>query len=664
MSVPERAGPEKKPRAARRGAEPASAITADDLYLFNQGNHFRAYEKLGAHLAERDGVRGCSFAVFAPNAKSIELIGSFTGWKRGGHFLSQIGSSGIFECFVPGVKEGDQYKFHIESKYGGYSVDKADPFAFRAEVSPNTASVVCGLEYAWDDREWMESRKERHRLDRPLSIYEVHLGSWMRAVHENNRFLGYREIAPRLVDYVREMGYTHVELLPVLEHPFYGSWGYQATGYFAATSRYGAPQDFMFLVESLHRAGIGVLLDWVPAHFPSDEAALGYFDGTYLYEHADPRKGYHPDWKSLIFNYGRNEVRSFLISSALFWLDKYHVDGLRVDAVASMLYLDYSRKEGEWEPNRFGGKENLEAIDFLRRFNDAVHQHHPDCLTIAEESTSWPMVSRPTHVGGLGFDLKWDMGWMHDTLSYFRADPIFRRFQHNQVTFRNMYSDSENFVLALSHDEVVHGKGSLVRKMAGDEWRRFANLRLLYAWMFAQNGKKLLFQGSDFAQNSEWNHESELDWHLLGDAKHEGVRRLVMDLNALYRGQAAMHERDTERAGFEWIDCADSENSVLAVLRNGKREADRVAIVLNMTPVPRDGYRIGVPYSGPWRVLLNTDDARYGGSAYNPARTFAAGGDGRHGRPHSIAINLPPLAAIFLRADHTGDATRGSENKS
>lgn len=650
-----------------KGAEPSgtapSRISADDLYLFNQGNHYRAYEKFGAHLTQNGTTKGCSFAVFAPNAKRVEVIGSFTKWKGGKYPLTQRSESGVFEGFVEGVKAGDSYKFHIESKLNGYEVDKSDPFAFFAEVSPATASIVCDLDHAWNDAEWIASRKDRHRLDRPLSIYEVHLGSWMRNVHERNRFLSYREIAPRLVDYVREMGYTHVELMPVLEHPFYGSWGYQATGYFAATSRYGTPQDFMFFVESLHRAGIGVFLDWVPAHFPSDEAALGYFDGTYLFEHADPRKGFHPDWKSLIFNYGRPEVRSFLISSALFWLDKYHIDGLRVDAVASMLYLDYSRKEGEWIPNKFGGKEDLDAIDFLRQFNTAVYEHHPDCVTIAEESTSWPMVSRPAYVGGLGFGLKWDMGWMHDTLNYFKADPIFRKFQHNQVTFRNMYSDSENFVLALSHDEIVHGKGSLLRKMAGDEWQRYANLRLLYAWMFTQNGKKLLFQGSDFAQVSEWNHEAQLDWHLLADPRHEGIRRLVMDLNGLYRRMSAMHERDAERSGFEWIDCADSENSVLVVQRNGKRSDDNVVVVLNMTPVPRDGYRIGVPHGGAWRLLVNTDDAQYGGSAYNKSRVFAAGGAGWHGRSCSISLNVPPLSALFLRSDHAEESVLRSETK-
>jgi 1,4-alpha-glucan branching enzyme len=650
-------------KGVQAGRTPPSRISADDLYLFNQGNHYRAYEKFGAHLTEDEETKGCAFAVFAPNAKRVEVIGSFTKWKGGKYPLTQRSESGVFEGFVEGVKAGDSYKFHIESKLNGYVVDKSDPFAFFAEVSPATASIVCDLDHVWNDAEWIASRKDRHRLDQPLSIYEVHLGSWMRSVHEQNRFLSYREIAPRLVDYVREMGYTHVELMPVLEHPFYGSWGYQATGYFAATSRYGTPQDFMFFVESLHRAGIGVFLDWVPAHFPSDEAALGYFDGTYLFEHADPRKGFHPDWKSLIFNYGRPEVRSFLISSALFWLDKYHIDGLRVDAVASMLYLDYSRKEGEWIPNKYGGKEDLDAIDFLRQFNTAVYEHHPDCVTIAEESTSWPMVSRPAYVGGLGFGLKWDMGWMHDTLNYFKADPIFRKFQHNQVTFRNMYSDSENFVLALSHDEIVHGKGSLLRKMAGDEWQRYANLRLLYAWMFTQNGKKLLFQGSDFAQVSEWNHESELDWHLLADARHEGVRRLVMDLNGLYRGMPAMHERDAERSGFEWIDCADSENSVLVVQRNGKRTDDNVVVVLNMTPVPRDGYQLGVPHGGAWRVRINTDDARYGGSGYNKSRVFAAGGAGWHGRSCSISLNVPPLSALFLRSDHAEESVRRVETK-
>ncbi len=639
------------PDSPKTAKLPSSRISADDLYLFNQGNHFRMYDRLGAHLAEASGAKGCWFSVFAPNAKRVSVIGSFNGWRADANPLSQRHDSGVFEVFVPGVKQGDAYKFHIESKYNDYQVDKTDPFGKTMELAPKTASIVWDLDYAWSDSVWMSSRAEKHKLDKPIAIYEVHLGSWMRGIYENNRFLTYREIAPRLVEYVREMGYTHVELLPVLEHPFYGSWGYQTTGYFAPTSRYGTPQDFMAFVDQLHQAGIGVLLDWVPAHFPSDEAALGYFDGTYLYEHADPKQGYHPDWKSLIFNYGRPEVRGFLISSALFWLDKYHLDGLRVDAVASMLYLDYSRKEGEWVPNKYGGKENLEAIEFLRQFNSVVYDQYPGAMTIAEESTSWPMVSKPVYLGGLGFGLKWDMGWMHDALAYFKADPVFRRFQHNQITFRNMYSDSENFVLALSHDEVVHGKGSLLRKMAGDETQRFSNLRLLFAWMYAQNGKKLLFQGMDFAQDHEWNHETQLDWHLLADKKHEGVRRLVADLNALYRKMAAMHELDSERAGFEWIDCVDAENSVVAILRKGRRENDDIAIVFNMTPVPRDAYTIGVPRAGAWRVLLNTDDARYGGSDYNKARTLAAAGVGKHGRAASLSLRLPPLAAIFLRAE-------------
>jgi 1,4-alpha-glucan branching enzyme len=647
------------PRPARAKSKSAfSRFTADDLYLFNSGEDFRAYEKFGAHPVTVDGVAGVYFAVFAPNAKSVAVIGSFNGWKGKQDRLAPRADSGIFEGFIPGVRVGDAYKFHLVSNYGGYQVDKTDPYGRLMEIAPRTASLVADLGYEWQDAEWMGSRAGRHRVDAPISIYEVHLGSWLRG--EANRHLGYREIAPRLIEYVTRMGYTHVQFLPLLEHPYYGSWGYQVSGYFAPTSRYGKPQDLKFLIDSLHRAGIGVFLDWVPAHFPSDEAALGFFDGTYLYEHADPRKGFHPDWKSLIFNFGRPEVRSFLISSALFWLAEYHVDGLRVDAVASMLYLDYSRKEGEWIPNEHGGKENLEAIAFLRRFNEVVYHEYPGVTTIAEESTAWPMVSRPVYVGGLGFGLKWDMGWMHDSLAYFGADPVFRKNQHHQATFRQMYSDAENYVLALSHDEVVHGKGSLLRKMPGDEWRRFANLRLLLAWMFAQNGKKLLFMGCDLAAKSEWDHESQIDWSLLRQPPHRGVNELVAALNRLYRELPAMHRFDSDRRGFRWIDCTDVDQSVLAILRQCEDPEDDVAIVFNMTPVPRDAYRVGVPRPGIWRKLLDTDDPAFGGSGYERAVAFAAGGIERHGMPASIALSLPPLAAVFLKRDREDAGSRSA----
>ncbi len=634
-------------------APPAALLTADDIYLFNQGSHFRLYEKLGAHAIRVDGKDGVFFAVWAPNAARVSVIGSMNDWRPGVHVLAPRGDSGIFEGFFAGVDSRAWYKFRVESKHAGYAADKSDPFAFAQEIAPRTASRVTDLGFEWNDRAWMQGRAAKQRIDAPISVYEVHLGSWMRG--ENGRHLTYREIAPRLAEYVTRLGFTHVELLPILEHPFYGSWGYQVSGYFAPTSRFGSPQDLMFLIDTLHRAGVGVWLDWVPAHFPADEAALGYFDGTWLYEHADPRKGFHPDWKTKIFNFGRAEVQSFLISSALFWLDKYHFDGLRLDAVASMLYLDYSRKEGEWIPNEHGGKENLEAIAFLRRLNEVVYQQYPGVQTVAEESTSWPMVSRPTYLGGLGFGLKWDMGWMHDTLNWFKADPVVRKHQHNQVTFRHVYSHSENFLLALSHDEVVHGKGSLLNKMSGDLWRKFAHLRLLFAWMWAQNGKKLLFMGCEFGQWREWNHEAELDWRSLDDPRHEGVQRLVAALNRLYRDRSALHEQDCAPGGFEWIDCTDVEQSVVALLRNGKARGDDVAAIFNFTPVPRDNYRVGVPRRGPWRVVLDTDDLEFGGSGYARTLQFEAEPVECHGRKHSIVVSLPPLGALFLENDSPPD---------
>src|SRR5271169_4348839 len=563
-------------------------LTDQDLYLFNEGSNYRLYEKMGAHLVTHDGQAGAMFSVWAPNARSVSVVGSFNGWDSKSLRLSPRASSGIWEGFVPGVQRGALYKFHIESQRHGYRVDKADPLGLLHEKPPRTASVVWDLDYQWSDQDWMQKRADRNSLSAPQAIYEVHLGSWMRVPEEHNRPLTYRETAPRLAEYVGRMGFTHVEFLPVMEHPFYGFWGYQTTGYFAPTARYGTPQDFMYLVDYLHQRGIAVILDWVPSHFPSDAHGLAYFDGTHLFEHSDSRQGFHPDWKTLIFNYGRNEVRSFLLSSAMFWLDKYHIDGLRVDAVASMLYLDYSRKQGEWIPNQFGGRENLEAIDFLRRFNQEAYKEHPGIQTIAEESTAWPMVSRPIYVGGLGFGLKWDMGWMHDTLKYFANDPIHRRFHHNQLTFRMLYGFTENFVLPLSHDEVVHGKGSLFGKMPGDEWQKFANLRLLYGYQFGQPGKKLLFMGDEFAQRREWDHDGSLDWHLLESPAHGGVQRWVEQLNRLYRKYPELHEMDNEAGGFEWIDCNDSLSSTISLLRKAKATGN-VVVVCNFTPVPRIG---------------------------------------------------------------------------
>jgi 1,4-alpha-glucan branching enzyme len=637
--------------APTRVYEDPSPLTKHDLYLFNEGSHYRLYEKLGAHLATREGVRGTSFAVWAPNAERVAVIGDFNGWNNNSHLLQPTGSSGIWRGFIPGIGSGTVYKYHVRSHHRCYRADKADPFAFFSEVPPRTASVVCGLEYTWHDQQWMAERHQHNSLSAPISVYEVHLGSWRRVPEDGNRSLSYREMAPLLAEYVKQRGFTHVELLPVMEHPFFGSWGYQVTGYFAPSSRYGTPQDFMFLVDTLHQNGIGVFLDWVPAHFPTDEHGLAYFDGTHLYEHADPKKGFHPDWNSYIFNYGRNEVRSFLISNALFWLDKYHADGLRVDAVASMLYLDYSRKEGEWIPNEYGGRENLEAISLLRRCNEVVYENYADVQMIAEESTSWPMVSRPTYIGGLGFGLKWDMGWMHDTLLYMSKDPVHRRFHHNDLTFRLLYAFSENFVLPLSHDEVVHGKGSLLCKMPGDDWQKMANLRLLFADMFAQAGKKLLFMGGEFGQWSEWQHDTSLEWHLLQYGPHRGIQRWVDDLNRLYRTEPAMHELDNSAAGFEWVAPNDSDQSVLSFLRKGKSTNATVLVIFNFTPVPRLGYRLGVPCGGYWRELLNSDGGEYGGSGLGNSGGIMAEPIGSHQRGCSLSLKLPPLGALFLRSE-------------
>jgi 1,4-alpha-glucan branching enzyme len=627
-----------------------SMLANDDLFLFNEGSHYRLYEKLGAHPMTVDGVEGTYFAVWAPNAKQVFVMGEFNGWDKSSHPLCPKGQSGIWEGFIPGVAKGTIYKYYLVSHRRGYRVEKADPFAFYAETPPKTASIAWDLDYSWGDQAWMEKRHTHNALDAPISIYEVHLGSWRRVPEEDNRHLSYRELAPSLADYLKQLGFTHVEFLPIMEHPFYGSWGYQVTGYFAPTSRYGTPQDFMYLVDYLHQHDIGVILDWVPSHFPNDEHGLGYFDGTHLYEHGDPRQGIHPDWNSFIFNYGRDEVRSFLLSSALFWLDKYHIDGLRVDAVASMLYLDYGRKEGEWIPNKYGGRENLEAIAFLRRFNEAVYQESPDVQTTAEESTAWPMVSRPTYLGGLGFGLKWDMGWMHDTLDYMTKDPIYRKYHHNNLTFRLVYAFFENFVLPLSHDEVVHGKSSLLGKMPGDDWQKFANLRLLLGYMYAQPGKKLLFMGGELGQWREWLHDESLEWHLLQYLPHSGLQQWVSDLNRFYRGQPALYELDFEQAGFEWIDCNDVEHSVVSLMRKGHSPDDLLVVVCNFTPTTHFNYRIGVPQAGFWRELLNSDAKEYGGSGQGSLGRVEATPIPLHGRPYSLTITLPPLAAVFFKS--------------
>jgi 1,4-alpha-glucan branching enzyme len=615
-----------------------------DIYLFREGKHGRLYHAMGCQL----GADGTTFRVWAPNASRVAVIGAFNGWDAAANpMTARADNSGIWETTVANVARGDPYKFRVVSADGGYQIDKADPFAQFAEAPPSTASRAWTLDYDWGDRAWMASRRARNALDAPISIYEMHLGSWRR--DDGNLLPTYRDIAQPLADHVRERGFTHVELLPVTEHPFYGSWGYQTTGYFAPTARYGAPQDFMYLVDILHQSGIGVIIDWVPSHFPTDGHGLAYFDGTHLYEHADKRQGFHPEWKSSIFNYDRHEVRAFLLSSALFWLDKYHVDGLRVDAVASMLYLDYARKEGEWIPNAFGGRENLGAIAFLRDLNEAVYRDYPDTQVIAEESTAWPMVSRPVYLGGLGFGLKWNMGWMHDTLDYLRQEPIFRKYHHNRLTFSIWYAFFENFVLALSHDEVVHGKGSLIGKMPGDAWQQFANLRLLYGYMWGHPGKKLLFMGGEFGQRREWTHDGGLEWWVLQFPQHAGLQRWVSDLNALYRAEPALHEVDFDAAGFEWVDCHDAEASVISFLRR-PRTGPPVLVVCNFTPVPRTNYIVGLPGGGYWRELLNSDAALYGGSGMGNLGGVEAAPVPAQGRFHSAALTLPPLSTIFLKA--------------
>jgi len=629
-------------------AAPRLALSGHDLYLFREGTHSRLYQKLGAHLVEG----AVEFAVWAPNAASVALVGDFNGWDPREHPMRQTGDgSGIWYARAPQAREGSLYKYHIVSKHGGYKVDKADPYAFRCETPPKTGSVVWDLDYEWHDAEWMRTRGGRNALDAPQAVYEVHLGSWMRSPDHPGEFLGYRDLAPKLADHAKRMGFTHVELMPIMEHPFYGSWGYQCTGYFAPTSRYGTPQDLMWFIDHLHQAGIGVILDWVPSHFPWDPHGLGFFDGTHLFEHSDPRQGHHPEWASAIFNYGRNEVRAFLSSSAHFWLEVFHADGLRVDAVASMLYLDYARKQGEWIPNRHGGRENLDAIEFLRFLNETLYRDFPDIQTIAEESTAWPQVSRPTYLGGLGFGLKWNMGWMHDTLNYMKRDPVYRKYSHDALTFSLWYAFHENFVLPLSHDEVVHGKGSLIGRMPGDDWQQFANLRLLFAYMWAHPGKKLLFMGGEFGQRREWTHDASLEWHVLRYPLHEGAQRWVSDLNRMYRDNRALHAKDFSSDGFRWVQRGDWEQSALSFLRLAGDEAPPVLAVFNFTPVPRFNYRVGVPRGGYWRELLNSDAEVYGGGGMGNCGGTDALPMPYEEYSHSLTLTLPPLAAVFLKPD-------------
>lgn len=628
-----------------------SLFTDFDISLFQSGKHYKLYEKFGAHTVTVARKKGTYFAVWAPNAHSVSVIGNFNFWNTSEHPLHpRWDSSGIWEGFIPGIKEGELYKYAITTKDGNI-LEKADPFAFYAEHRPKTGSITSSIDYKWKDSQWMKNRENYNSLDAPISVYEVHLGSWRRSPDHPEAFLSYDDIAKDLVPYVKEMGFTHVEFMPVMEHPFDGSWGYQITGYFAPSSRFGDPQGFMRLVEAFHKENIGVILDWVPAHFPGDAHGLCQFDGTHLYEHADPRKGFHPDWKSYIFNFGRNEVRSFFISNALFWLDKYHIDGLRVDAVASMLYLDYSRNAGEWIPNEFGGRENLENVSFLKEFNEAVYANFPGVQTIAEESTSWPGVSRPTYAGGLGFGMKWMMGWMNDSLRYFERDPYYRQYHQNELTFSLVYAFTENFMLPLSHDEVVHGKHSMIYKMPGDDWQRFANLRLLYTWMFTHPGTKLLFQGCEFAQTSEWNHEKSLDWHLTEFAPHQGIMKLIKALNNLYKSESALHDKNFEGTGFEWLDNSDHANSVIIFMRKGNHPEDKLIIALNLTPVPRTDYRIGIPSRKNWKEHFNSDATDFGGTGdfHNKVEIEQLPWQGQD---FSTLLNLPPLGAIILKIEN------------
>jgi 1,4-alpha-glucan branching enzyme len=627
-----------------------SLLTDHDIYLFKEGNHFGLYEKLGSHLMIVKGLAGALFSVWAPNASKVSVVGDFNGWNRDTHHLAaRHDGSGIWEGFIPNVGQGALYKYFIVSRNRGHQGEKGDPFAFSWETPPRTSSMVWDLAHEWNDAAWMKDRHAHNSLQSPYSVYELHLGSWRRVPEENNRSLTYQEMAAYLPEYLKDTGFTHVEFMPVMEHPFYGSWGYQVTGYFAPTSRYGTPQDFMHLIDRLHQEGIGVILDWVPSHFPGDAHGLVYFDGTHLYEHEDPKKGFHPEWTSHIFNHGRFEVRNFLISSALFWLDKYHADGLRIDAVASMLYLDYARKPGEWIPNQYGGRENIEAIDFLRSLNREVYRAFPDVQTIAEESTSWPMVSRPAHVGGLGFGMKWNMGWMHDTLDYFSKDPVFRKYHHNHITFSIWYAFAENFMLPLSHDEVVYGKGSLVGKMPGNGLQQLANLRLLFGYLYAHPGKKLLFMGCELGQWAEWNHESSLEWHLLKYQSHYGLLQWLRDLNRLHRTEPALYELDFDNAGFEWVDFSDQEAGIISFLRKGRSRRDPVLAVFNFTPVPRLNYRVGVPEGGFWRELANSDAKEYGGEGFGNFGGLQASAEPCHNRSHSLLMTIPPLGVVVFK---------------
>ena len=628
-------------------------LTDFDLYLSGEGTDYQKYQKLGAHLREVAGVRGVHFAVWAPNARRVSVVGDFNSWDGRVNPMRTRGESGIWELFIPELAEGSLYKFEIFSRVGDRLAVKSDPYAFAAELRPNTASVVRNLDtYAWKDSEWLKARAFRDWMHSPLSIYEVHAGSWRHKSDEGYRWLTYRELADELIPYVKQMGYTHIEFMPVMEHPFDASWGYQTVGYYAVTSRFGSPSDFMYFVDRCHQENLGVILDWTPAHFPRDAHGLAFFDGTHLYEHEDPRKGAHPDWGTLVFNYGRNEVQNFLIANALFWMDKYHIDGLRVDAVASMLYLDYSRQPGEWIPNAFGGRENLEAIALIRRLNEVVHSRHPGALTIAEESTSWPAVSRPTYVGGLGFDLKWNMGWMNDVLKYMSLDPIHRQHHHNELTFSMLYAFHENFVLPLSHDEVVHGKRALLEKMPGDDWQKFANLRLLFGFMYAHPGKKLLFMGSELAQRNEFWEGAALDWSLESSPPHRGIQRLLADLNGLHLREHALHQVDFEWSGFEWIEPNDAAASVLSCLRRATDSQDIIVAVCNFTPVMRESYRVGVPRPGYYREILNTDSNYYGGSDVGNSGGVQAEPIPWNDRPYSLNLRLPPLAAVYFKPQH------------
>ncbi len=644
--VAQTASPEVQPSTVE--VEGWSLLTDFDIYLFREGRHFSLYKKLGAHIRQWQGQQGVVFAVWAPNAREVSVIGNFNGWNRDAHVMyPRLDESGIWEIFIPSLGHGEVYKYYIRSN-NGYEVEKADPFAFYAEVPPQTASVVWDLNYKWSDGQYRTNRLKKAGKVVPMSVYEMHLASWRRVWEEDNRSLTYREMASQLVNYIKETGFTHVEFMPVMEHPFGGSWGYQVTGFYSPTSRFGTPQDFMYLVNEFHRAGIGVILDWVPSHYPGDLHGLYYFDGTHLFEHADPRKGYHPDWNSYIFNYGRNEVKCFLISSALFWLDLYHADGIRVDAVASMLYLDYSRKHGEWIPNEYGGNENLEAVQFLKELNEAIYGNFPDVHTIAEESTAWPAVSRPVYAGGLGFGQKWMMGWMHDTLQYFSREPLYRTYHQNDITFSLNYAFSENFMLPLSHDEVVYGKGSILRKMPGDEWQQFANLRLLYGYMWSHPGTKLIFMGSEFGQASEWNHDSSLEWHLLQYGFHQGVLSMLSRLNQLYRTEPALYELAFEQAGFEWIDHNDFQNSVISYLRKDKK-GNMILVSCNFTPVVRENYGLGVPLKGSFIEIFNSDDQQWGGSGILNNNVITTAPIKSHGRDYSISLTLPPLGVTYLR---------------